>query len=339
MRKIVPIIIVVILLLAGAFFWREQIERQEKYSADAIANPPQFSVHYSFYFPSLMSISQTTDHGNPTSEINKDMRGIKDMGFEGVKMSFTFKNDNTLVVSAAGIAVNKGLKPIGLLAGHTAKPKNRAFDNEEIELWKSFVRTTVSDTKNNIYYWEIWNEPTMVELFRYGTPQEFVDLLKITTPIIRAENPQAKIIVTLDEGDREAADFTNQALELGAGDYFDILSFHPYASVPYIIPEVFLQKVAMQKTLAEKYGNRWPLWITEIGQPVSQVGEEEQANLAKLVFETARKEKIPVTWLGYTDQQLPAGTKIGDGTGWGIIDENGRPRKCYEAIKNILKSP
>jgi hypothetical protein len=162
-------------------------------------------------------------------------------------------------------------------------------------------------------------------------------LLKITNPIIKTENPQAKIIVTLDETDQEAADFTHQALDLGAGDYFDILSFHPYSGVPYIDPVIFLQKITQQKLLAQKYGNRWPLWITEIGQPVSQVGEDKQAELAKLVFETAKKENIPVTWLGYTDQRLSAGTDIGGATGWGILDENGQPRKCYEVIKNILQ--
>ncbi len=198
------------------------------------------------------------------------------------------------------------------------------------------MRDEVQKNKNIIYFWEIWNEPSMTELFRYGTPKEYAELVRRTSQIIREENPDAKIIVTMDENNKGSAEFTNEALSLGIGDYFDYLSFHPYAAHPYIQEDKFIEQIKNQKALLARNGNHWKLWISEIGQPDSEVGLKSQSQLGKLVFETAKKEKIPIVWLGYTDQRLPDGIKIGDGSGWGIISHDGSKKPIYDTIRKII---
>lgn len=298
--------------------------------------PPFFSVRYSFNFPLVSSIFVATYSKTPGKLIESDIKGMKEMGFDGVMMSFNFKRDNTLTEKTAEMAAQEGIYPIGIFLGHQQKPMNRAFTEDELKDWENFVRDEVRKNKNTIYFWEIWNEPSMTELFRYGTPQEYTELVRRTSKIIREENPNAKIIITLDENNKGSAEFTNEALSLGIGDYFDYLSFHPYASHPYIQEDKFLEQIVSQKALLKKNGNRWKLWISEIGQPDSEVGLIKQAELGKLVFETAKKENIPVVWLGYTDQRLPKDVKIGDGSGWGIIDYDGLKKPIYDIIRNII---
>jgi len=298
--------------------------------------PPFFSVHYSFNFPSIFTFSSVANYQAPGKQIEEDIKEMKEMGFGGVKMSFNFRQNNALAEEAALTTAQEGMYPIGIFMGHQQKPIDRAFTEDELKEWENFVRDEVKTNKNIIYFWEIWNEPSMTELFRYGTPEEYTKLVKRTSKIIREENPEAKIIVTIDENNKGSAEFTNKALSLGIGDYFDYLSFHPYAANPYIQQDKFLEQIESQKALLKRNGNRWKLWISEIGQPNSEVGLEKQAELGKLVFETAKKENIPMVWLGYTDQRLPNNIKIGDGSGWGIIAHDGSQKPIYDVIKAMI---
>ena len=119
-------------------------------------------------------------------------------------------------------------------------------------------------------------------MWGYGTPEEFAALLQATYSVIRQENPDAKIIVTLDfEAGGRNQEFAEQVLLLG-GDYFDIASFHPYSANPYIQEDAFNAAIIQEQKLLAKYGNKWDLTISEIGQPASEVSEEEQTRLAEM---------------------------------------------------------
>ena len=93
-----------------------------------------------------------------------------------------------------------------------------------------------------------------------------------------------KIVVTLDAFGKTARDFSYRVLELGGGYYINIISFHPYGANPYIQEEIINKSIIMENEMLAKYGNRWPLWVSEIGQPTSEVSEERQAELADYVF-------------------------------------------------------
>ena len=112
--------------------------------------------------------------------IKKDLQDIKAAGFEGIKLSFHFKANNYISDRIALKAAEVGLYPIGILLGHSVKPKDRAFTEKEMTQWEAFVGDEVKKNKNYIYFWEVWNEPAMTELrFRYGTPAEYLELLKL----------------------------------------------------------------------------------------------------------------------------------------------------------------
>ena len=337
-KNVFLIITLLILLIAGYFLYQLYVvPKLTRLDVPTLSYPRQ-SVFYRYYIQANGLTAtfggQTMPAAQLTTELEKDMENIKSSGFDGVKLSYTFQANNYLADRIALRASQQGLYPIGLLQGHRAKPKDRAFTSEEMAEWQKFVRDEVSANKNIIYFWEIWNEPS---LFKYGSPEEFVQLLKATYPIIKEANPNAKVVVTLSAAGRDNG-FEDQVLSLGGGDYFDILSFHPYGANPYLQEDLIKEAIAHEKSLVAKYNNRWPLVISEIGQPASEVSEEEQARLATFLYTEAATNNIPVTWFYWSDERLPKDEVTGDGANWGLIRFDGTERPILEAIRPYLES-
>ena len=338
-KLIISIVIILAILLAVAGYYIYQlyvVPKSTKLNVPTLSYPRQ-SVFYRYYILSnglaVTLGGQNMPASQVTTELEKDMKNIKSSGFDGVKLSYTFQANNYLADRVALRASQQGLYPIGMLGGYQAKPKDRAFTSEEMAEWQKFVRDEVSANKNIIYFWEIWNEPS---LFKYGSPEEFVQLLKATYPIIKEANPKAKVVVTLGADARDTS-FEDQVLALGGGDYFDVLSFHPYGANPYLQEELIKEAIIHERSVVAKYNNRWPLVISEIGQPASEVSEEEQARLAKFLYAEAAKNNIPITWFYWSDERLPKGEITGDGANWGLIRFDGTKRPILEAIRIYLE--
>jgi hypothetical protein len=142
--------------------------------------------------------------------------------------------------------------------------------------------------------------------------------------------------VTLGADGRDAS-FEDKILALGGGDYFDVLSFHPYGANPYLQEEMVKEAIVHEQSVVAKYNNQWPLVISEIGQPASEVSEEEQARLAVFLYDEATKNNIPVTWFYWSDTHLLKDEKTGDGANWGLIRFDGTERPMLEAIRPYLE--
>jgi hypothetical protein len=272
---------------------------------------------------------QTTSLSQVTAEVERDMKRIDSSGFDGVKLGYSFQADNYLANQAAIKASEQGLYPIATLQGPQSQTHGRAFTPKEMTQWQDYVRGEVDVNKHIVYFWEVWGEPS---LYRYGSPEEFVQLLKVTYPIIKKANPNAKVIVTLCADGRDTS-FEDQVLALGGGDYFDVLSFHPYGANPYLQEELVKEAIAHQQSVVAEYNNQWPLVISEIGQPASEVSEEEQARLAKFLYAEAARNEIPVTWFYWSDEHLLRDEKTGDGANWGLIRFDGTERPIFDVVR------
>ena len=326
LKSIGAIIILVIAYLAYSF-----------YSGSAVRlpvpeNPPEFGIFYVYGFTATTPIEQISVNTNINREIENDINNIKKAGFEGVKISYHLSEDNSISDFIAETAAKNGLYPVGQFSGYSGKPANRALTAEELAKWENGVRSEVRRNKNIIYFWEVWNEPDMTALdFRYGTPAEYLELLKRTQKIIREENPSAKVIVTADYTDAEAETFTNEFLRLGGAKYLDYLSFHPYNALDpdgrYNLDET----IAQEKELAKTYDK--PLWITEIGYAASDSSEAHQAKLATEVFQAAHDNKIPVIWFYWSDRRMPS---VDGKSGWGIVRQDNSYKPAYDTLKQVI---
>jgi hypothetical protein len=329
MKKWLRLTIIVIFFLGATYLGYRYLYLPSIVKLPPPQNPPAFGVTYLYNFPAINLFEATTIN----QKIEDDLTNIKEAGFEAIKINFHFRQDNTLADSLTAKAALKGLYPVGELVGHDEKPKDRAFTAEELAAWENFVRDEVRKNKNLIYYWEVWNEPCMTELFRYGTPAEYLEFLKQTQEIIKEESPSAKVIVTADYTDTEAENFTNEFLGLGGADYFDYLSFHPYNALDAKGKFSLTETLAQEKELAEKYNK--PLWITEIGLPDSDSSESHQAEIALTLFRAAYENKISLIWFYWSDQRI---SSVDGKTGWGLVRTDGSFKPAYEAIKSFISS-
>jgi hypothetical protein len=114
---------------------------------------------------------------------------------------------------------------------------------------------------------------------------------------------------------------------------FDYLSFHPYNALDPKSRFNLNETISQEKILSTKYNK--PLFISEIGAPDSDSGEEKQAQSALKLFQTAYKNNIPITWFYWSDQRLPSA----DGkTGWGLVRDNNTFKPSYEKINIFIRS-
>jgi len=338
-KLIISIVIILAFLLTVAGYYIYQLyvaPKLAKLDVPTLSYPRQ-SVYYRYSLqlgiPSSIFGGKNMSISQIISEAEKDMKNIKSAGFDGVKLGYHFQNNNSVADQIAVKAAEQGLYLISTLQGSYNIPEGQAFTPKEMTEWQNYVKDEVSANKNIIYYWEIWGEPS---LYKYGSPEEFVELLKVTYPVIKKANPNAKVIVTLGADGRDAS-FEDKILALGGGDYFDVLSFHPYGANPYLQEEMVKEAIVHEQSVVAKYNNQWPLVISEIGQPASEVSEEEQARLAVFLYDEATKNNIPVTWFYWSDTHLLKDEKTGDGANWGLIRFDGTERPMLEAIRPYLE--
>jgi len=141
----------------------------------------------------------------------------------------------------------------------------------DIEDWKAFVRAAAerNETKYGgvIRYWEIWNEPDNTQggyAFYTGTAGELADMGSAASGIIRAANPENKV---LSPGVTQigAAWLDTFFKKCGPG-CVDIVTYHFYwdsfiAALPDFNATVDKVKAAMAANGLAGY----PMWLTETG--------------------------------------------------------------------------
>lgn len=141
----------------------------------------------------------------------------------------------------------------------TAPP---TVSEESLEAWLIFVDTTVKRYKDQIKYWEIWNEPNH---FAYwgGPPdgKEYGKLLYKTAKLIRQIQPEAKIL----GGSMAGLDpqFTDDFLSMDTETLVDIITYHNYG----IVPENRIYAAQQVWEVINRYNPKLVLWQGECGYP------------------------------------------------------------------------
>ncbi|KDA52855.1 hypothetical protein EG19_09425, partial [Thermoanaerobaculum aquaticum] len=214
------------------------------------------------------------------------------------------------------------------------------FPPRDYQAWADYVFQTVSRYKDQIQYWEVWNEPDL-QSFWAGTPAQYAELLAVTYDAVRRANPQAKVVLgglALDGTYRDANFLTEILFDTfyPAARYFDVMNFHHYGS-----REEAQQKMEyVRHALAQVGAGNKPIWITETGyssDPSLQnnpdyQGLEGQAqwlrDMIPYLLDNLRADKV--FW--YRLYDYPAGFRPDDRSRFhGLIDNQGNPKPSYFA--------
>jgi len=142
--------------------------------------------------------------------------------------------------------------------------------------WVEYCRRVATRYKGKVRYYEIWNEPNNADLlprgyFFHAPAETYFEMLKLAAKAIREADPNALILAPSVTG--HYFPFLKRIMEMGGGDYFDILTIHTYAS-PFS-PEMGYQfnaeksyksRVDRTREIMRSYGHGdKPIWNTEVG--------------------------------------------------------------------------
>jgi len=228
----------------------------------------------------------------------------------------------------------EGLTPLPILAytapwASSGPAGDRAYPPRDLRQYARFVRESVARYRDDIRYWEVWNEPN-IEFFQ-GTIPEYVDLLKAASVAAHQADPDCRILFGGTAG--VDARFIEGCYEHGAGPYFDVMAVHPYQWGRTFNDGWHREKVERLRAVMARHGDgRKPVWFTEIGWSSAEVGDEDQARLlvqsfvSSLALQDLGVEKV--FWFCVKDWGGPS---------YGLFAENGARKPSFEAYRVMTR--
>ena len=142
------------------------------------------------------------------------------------------------------------------------RPEPPIKDPVAMQAFLTFAKATVERYKDEIDYWEVWNEPNHRNYWG-STPdgKEYGRLLVQTAKLIREIDPGCKIIGGSMAGIN--AEFTDDFLSVDSDKLIDIISYHNYGAVP---EERVYAAIDLWEVI-NKYNPNIELWQGECGYP------------------------------------------------------------------------
>ena len=174
----------------------------------------------------------------------------------------------------------RGIKMVGLLTYSSSWASSNPYDPDaefyppDATAWKDYVATVAGHYKNEVNYWEIWNEPNHSGFWK-GSVTEYADLITAASTAIKAANPNAKIVLGgLSGSDADYLDDLYTAI--GDASVIDVVAFHLYRTAEgtfnhspedsldglnSLVTDIYNVKTIIRKNDKAKT----PIWLTELG--------------------------------------------------------------------------
>jgi len=234
---------------------------------------------------------------------------------------------STMVILGYGTSFNGNAKP--------RKP--------EIKIpYLNYVDYTTRQLGNPVQYYEVWNEWDIEGPGDARLSNDYVALVKDAAPIIRKNNPQAKVLAGAVTSAGIKGGFVDRMLAAGVLKYADGISLHPYVHCEgrdHNTPESWINWLRdLDHRFSSKAGKPVPLYLTEMAWPshegncgISAV--RQSAYLARAYFLARTVPNIKGMW--WYDL-------INDGTArddqehnFGLLNIDLSPKPAYTVLKAI----
>jgi len=185
---------------------------------------------------------------------------------------------------------------------HTENRSVYYKSNEDIESYLNWVRFMVRHFRDRITYYEILNEPDLSFEKPSGMPVDaYVHLVKVTIPVIREEDPDAKIVVgavpdTLLDGCR---DWMWGLLNSEVMPLVDGFSWHAmYGVTPSDDPR---GSGGRRPDEMANYWENYPAFVEEIKMVAASNGFEGEFMTEEMTWRTAASTGSPRESIDFTD--------------------------------------
>ena len=155
-------------------------------------------------------------------------------------------------------------------------------DNKEyFEKWLNYVRTIVTEFKDEVNYFEIWNEPNLAVSNSNATAIDYAKMAVATRNVIKEIKEDAFVIGGAIAYANPHKQFTRDFYNNG-GNEMDGLSFHIYEYATY--PEAsWLSRINDLGFFLNSLNYDKPIWLTETGYSTETNGVSEQTQAEYLI--------------------------------------------------------
>jgi hypothetical protein len=265
-----------------------------------------------------------------TQFLNDHLTKMKECGVQMVRINFgdlSYMNNLRSLVPAI---VGNGIDVLGLLMRAELAPDN-------VDAWGDWVYDVVSEFKNNVHVWEIWNEPNMDNFFSGADPVRYTSFLKRGYTEAKRADPTCFVLGgSIVFTKQSSLDFLTAMYNGGAKDYMDALAYHPYCAPfspentnvanAYNKLETQVRPVMVQNGDGDK-----KIWITEMGWATDDVSEAQQATYIVQALTMAQDWGWVEAFIIY---------KWMDSSGYlkGLLDMDGSPKPSFNAVKDFINA-
>ncbi|HRU54622.1 MAG TPA: cellulase family glycosylhydrolase [Candidatus Sumerlaeia bacterium] len=236
---------------------------------------------------------------------------------------------------AINLLHERGIEPFPILCyGNELYDNNQGpFSDEGRTAFGNFCYAAAARYKTSVYYWEIWNEPNLLQFWgRAPSAIDYTLLVKVAAARIREANPDAVIAGGVTSGIDKT--YLEICFQNGLLDAVDVVTIHPYR---FTKPESVNTEYAALRSIMAKYTSRSvPLWSGEWGYNTCshQMSVKSQAKaLSRMMVNNLSQDIGLSIWFSthpfVEDQRCPADPQ------WGLLDYQYNPRPSMAAMKTL----
>lgn len=165
---------------------------------------------------------------------------------EGKKGVYSFASADWCIPATRKFGGAKSLMLLGYDPGW-AQPLLNPAETEKLDHWRDYVRAVVRRYRDQVDYWEVWNEPygfwfggwgnERKKLFQKDYAEECGPILgaviRVASEVIRQEDPDGKILTPgfvppAKEAGSEPYCMMDKLFQMGMGDWVDFINLHIY---------------------------------------------------------------------------------------------------------------
>lgn len=219
----------------------------------------------------------------------------------------------------------------------------------DLQTYATFTGKIAARYKGRVAAYELGNEPNHVKSFATPDPKLYVQVLKLSYPLIKAADPDTKVLTgglggTTANGVVGGDEYLAALYKGGAQPYFDGVSYHPY-TYPLLPSDdsgarswsrmLHAREVMVANGDADKQ-----IWVTEYGAPTGGPQSVSQQRQAAIMYDAYRlwagySWAGPLCWFDYRDK----GTDTSDhGNFFGLYAKDGQPKVSLQQYESLVRS-
>ena len=248
--------------------------------------------------------------------------------------AFRFEAFDRLVARSA----DRGLEMLAILAFTPAwassVPSNPKISDPpaSVGFWTDVVRQVVGRYRDQVRYWQLWNEPNITDFWTGSMDQYRTEILEAGAAAARAVHPEVRIVSPGLANIRDWRDWFSEILEAKA--VIDVINHHNYqTSGREVVLELERDRPGRPslRTLIRQFGvDGKPFWLTETGRRSDEGNQREYyEDVVAVLQERTWVDRL--FFFHYWD-----GPGQGDG-GFGIVNEDFSPKPAYRFLEQLLR--